>query len=124
MHTSLSAYRNHKFFLHRCSDCCWCFQEYFKKIADKNIPATPASDFLIFHVHGGGFVSHTSESHLVYLKEWAAWTEVPILSVDYSLAPQAPYPRALEEILYAYVWMLNNAEHLGSAAKRIVFAGL
>lgn len=83
----------------------------------------PPSDSFIIHVHGGGFVSQTSESHLVYLKSWTLWTEAPILSVDYSLAPEAPYPRAVEEVLFAYVWALNNLNQLGTTAKRIVFAG-
>lgn len=100
-------------------------QEYFKAIKESKAPTKPNSDWFIFHVHGGGFISQTSESHQIYLKDWSRWTnDTPILSVDYSLAPEAPYPRALEEILYAYVWALNNHERLGTTAKRIVFAGL
>lgn len=100
-------------------------QEYFKRICDSKGQSKPPSDWFIFHLHGGGFVSLTSESHQLFLKNWSIWTNgTPILSVDYSLAPEAPYPRAVEEILYAYVWALNNVKHLGSTAKRIVFAGL
>ena len=55
-------------------------------------------------MHGGGFVSQTSKSHTTYLKQWASEWGIPILSVDYSLAPEAPFPRALEEVLYAYGW--------------------
>lgn len=51
------------------------------------------SKHLIIHCHGGGFVAQSSNSHLVYLKHWARGLGVPILSVDYSLAPEAPYPR-------------------------------
>jgi hypothetical protein len=29
---------------------------------------------------------------------------MPIVSIDYSLAPDAPFPRALEEVVYAYAW--------------------
>ena len=29
---------------------------------------------------------------------------IPVVSIDYSLAPDAPYPRALEEVVYAYAW--------------------
>lgn len=84
----------------------------------------PPSDWFIFHLHGGGFVALTSESHHIFLKNWSLWTnDTPILSVDYSLAPEAPHPRAIEEILYAYVWALSNKEKLGTTARRIVFAG-
>jgi hormone-sensitive lipase len=38
---------------------------------------------------------------------------VPILSVDYSLAPEAPFPRALEDCFYAYCWAIKNHQLLG-----------
>lgn len=69
---------------------------------------------LIIHCHGGGFLALTSHSHLVYLKMWAKKIGVPILSIDYTLALEAPYPRALEEILYVYCWVLQNVHLLGS----------
>lgn len=82
------------------------------------------SDELIIHCHGGGFVAQTSLSHETYLRAWATNTGVPILSIDYSLAPQAPFPRALEEVLYAYAWALNHASTLlGSTGKKVLLAG-
>lgn len=81
------------------------------------------SNALIFHCHGGGFVAQSSKSHEVYLREWAARIDAPILSIDYSLAPQAPYPRALEEVFYAYCWAIKNAKALGTTAEKIVVVG-
>ncbi|XP_014205490.1 hormone-sensitive lipase isoform X1 [Copidosoma floridanum] len=82
------------------------------------------SDCLLIHSHGGGFVAQSSRSHECYLRTWTYELDVPILSIDYSLAPKAPYPRALEEVLYAYVWALEHASSLlGSTAKRVVFVG-
>lgn len=49
-----------------------------------------------------------------YLKSWSQDLGVPILSVDYSLAPEAPFPRALEECFYAYCWALRNHHLLGT----------
>lgn len=49
--------------------------------------------------------------------------DIPILSIDYSLAPEAPFPRAFEDIFYTYCWILKNIEHLGSTGENIVFAG-
>uniref|UniRef100_A0A8D8DN94 Hormone-sensitive lipase n=2 Tax=Culex pipiens TaxID=7175 RepID=A0A8D8DN94_CULPI len=83
----------------------------------------PPSAGLIFHCHGGGFVAQSSKSHESYLREWAVSLNVPILSIDYSLAPEFPFPRALEEVFYAYCWALKNCELLGTTAERIVFAG-
>ena len=83
----------------------------------------PMSNSLIFHCHGGAYVALTSKSHEVYLRGWAAELQVPIVSVDHSLAPQAPYPRALEEAFYAYCWAIKNANLLGTTAERIVVVG-
>ena len=63
---------------------------------------------VLFDQHGGGFVSQTSKSHATYLKQWSVEWDMPIISIDYSLAPDAPYPRALEEVLYAYAWWVEQ----------------
>lgn len=79
---------------------------------------------LLIHCHGGGFVAQSSRSHEVYLRTWTSELDIPILSIDYSLAPEAPYPRAVEEVLYAYVWALKHANSmLGSTVKKVIFIG-
>ncbi|KAM3922497.1 hormone-sensitive lipase isoform 2-T2 [Leptodactylus fuscus] len=83
----------------------------------------PLSPHLIIHFHGGGFVAQTSKSHEPYLRTWAQELEAPILSVDYSLAPEAPFPRALEECFYAYCWALQHCRLLGSTGERVCLAG-
>ncbi|KAH8270790.1 hypothetical protein KR018_003898 [Drosophila ironensis] len=85
-------------------------------------PPAPSRSIL-FHCHGGGFVAQSSKSHELYLRDWAVALDCPILSVDYSLAPEAPFPRALQEVYYAYCWLLQNTELLGTTAERIVCAG-
>lgn len=83
----------------------------------------PKSDGLILHVHGGGFVAQSSKSHEMYLRTWACELGVPILSIDYSLAPEAPFPRAFEECFFVYAWCLNNFHQLGTTGKCICLAG-
>lgn len=92
-----------------------------QKNSTKN--SKPTSRNLLFHVHGGGWAAQTSKSHEIYLKQWAVTLNAPILSIDYSLAPQAAFPRGLEEIYYAYCWALENFHSLGTTGERIVFAG-
>uniref|UniRef100_A0A8D0FUJ8 Hormone-sensitive lipase n=1 Tax=Strix occidentalis caurina TaxID=311401 RepID=A0A8D0FUJ8_STROC len=86
-------------------------------------PPLPPSPALLVHFHGGGFVAQTSRSHEPYLRGWARELGAPILSVDYALAPEAPFPRALEECFYAYCWALRNCRLLGSTAQRVCLAG-
>ncbi|CAH7381161.1 hormone-sensitive lipase [Phodopus roborovskii] len=83
----------------------------------------PRSRALVVHIHGGGFVAQTSKSHEPYLKTWAQELGVPIFSIDYSLAPEAPFPRALEECFFAYCWAVKHCALLGSTGERICLAG-
>ncbi|KAJ8937288.1 hypothetical protein NQ318_020338 [Aromia moschata] len=82
----------------------------------------PPSRGLLFHCHGGGFVAQSSKSHEGYLRDWAKDLGVPILCVDYSLAPEAPYPRALEEVTYAYCWARKNHSFLGSTGANLLLS--
>ena len=86
-------------------------------------PATAPSPALLIHCHGGGFVATTSKSHESYLRFWAKSLDAPVLSIDYALAPENPFPRALEEVIYAYVWALNHASLLGWTGERVCVTG-
>lgn len=57
------------------------------------------------------------------MREWASTLDIPILSIDYQLAPKARFPHAVEEVFYVYCWALKNIESLGSTGENIVFAG-
>jgi hormone-sensitive lipase len=54
--------------------------------------------------HGGGFISMSAFSHENYTRAWAIKLGIPVVSVDYSLAPQAPFPQAVNEAFAAYQW--------------------
>ena len=49
--------------------------------------------------------------------------DVPIFSIDYSLAPGAPFPRGVDDCVFAYSWALSNLETLGTTGERIVITG-
>lgn len=69
-------------------------------------------DTLIIHVHGGGFVAMSSSSHEGYLRKWTNQLDVPIISIDYRLAPEFPYPCAVDDVWQAYNWILDNATNI------------
>ncbi|XP_055328702.1 hormone-sensitive lipase-like [Paramacrobiotus metropolitanus] len=83
----------------------------------------PKSEVLLFHLHGGGFISQSSKACDLYLREWTKEIGVPLLSIDYTLAPEAPYPRAIEECFFAYCWALKYPHKLGWTGQRIVLIG-
>ncbi|RCN30304.1 hormone-sensitive lipase [Ancylostoma caninum] len=70
----------------------------------------PASPYIVFHCHGGGYVATSSKSHETYLRMWAKLLNCTVVSVEYSLAPANPFPRPTEEVLFAYAWIVNNPQ--------------
>lgn len=63
----------------------------------------PAPALLFFH--GGGFVLGDLDTHDGLCRELCYRTHCTVVSVDYRLAPEHPYPAALEDALLAYQWL-------------------
>lgn len=78
---------------------------------------------LIVYLHGGGFVNLSPETHARLTKQIAAGTGAMVVSVDYRLAPENPYPGGLEDCLAAFRWVRENASTLGGDRGRIGIAG-
>lgn len=51
----------------------------------------------MIHIHGGGFVAMSTRSHQTYSRKWANLLKIPIFSIDYSKAPEHPYPEGLDD---------------------------
>ena len=58
-----------------------------------------------------------------YLHQWSKELDIPVLSIDYTLAPEASYPRAIQEVFYSYCWTLEHAKLLGWNGNRIIVSG-
>ena len=81
-------------------------------------------DKVILHIHGGGWIAMSSHTHENYTRKWALGTKALVLSVDYRLAPEHPYPAALEDVWEAYIWTLKfSKKHLGVDPRKIIIAG-
>ena len=65
---------------------------------------------IVIHIHGGGFVSMSSQSHKMYLNRWVKDLKLVHFSIDYRVAPQNMYPEALDDVWQAYLWIINYAE--------------
>ncbi|CAD5221993.1 unnamed protein product [Bursaphelenchus xylophilus] len=83
----------------------------------------PPSPHLVVHCHGGGYVATTSKSHETYLRSWTKDLGCPLVSIEYSLSPEFPYPRPTEEVLYAFAWMLTYPGRVGWTGDKVVFCG-
>jgi len=64
----------------------------------------PNAAGLILFFHGGGFVFGSIESHEGPARHLAALTGIPVASVDYRLAPEHPFPAAVEDAIAALDW--------------------
>jgi acetyl esterase/lipase len=62
----------------------------------------------ILHLHGGGFVMGSPATHRELAGRLSRASGCVVLLLDYRLAPEAPYPAALDDTLTALDWMMNN----------------
>lgn len=77
----------------------------------------------IFHVHGGGYVGGSAREVEFLHKPLAARLGCVIVSIDYRLAPEAPFPAAIDDCYAALKWTFANAADLGVDATRIGVMG-
>jgi acetyl esterase len=82
-------------------------------------PALPA----VLYFHGGGFVTCGLDTHDNICRTLAARANALLVSVDYSLAPEAPFPAAVEDAQFALDWLDANAASIGADAARLAVAG-
>lgn len=79
---------------------------------------------LVIHIHGGGFIAMSSNSHENYLRKWCNKLEVPVISIDYGLSPENPYPMALDDVWQAYNWIISYSAHeFGISLDKIILVG-
>lgn len=83
--------------------------------------ASPAPAIVYFH--GGGFVIGSLASHDGVCRFLAAESRALVVSVDYRLAPEHPWPAAPDDAFAAYRWVREHAAELGVDAARISVAG-
>jgi acetyl esterase len=78
---------------------------------------------LLVYFHGGGHVLGSLDSHDQTCRFLAGTAKLRVLSTDYRLAPENPFPAAAEDALAAYEWALAHAGELGVDSTRIAVGG-
>ncbi|MEG3122659.1 alpha/beta hydrolase [Sphingomonas sp. GB1N7] len=73
--------------------------------------------------HGGGFVIGNVETHASFCAEMARAMDLPVISVDYRLAPEAPWPAAPDDCEAAARWIAESPAELGRAVTSLIVAG-
>jgi acetyl esterase/lipase len=80
-------------------------------------------DRRILHVHGGGFVMGSAATHRELAAGLSRASGCVVLLLDYRLAPEAPYPAALDDTLTALEWMMHNGPDGPSPARATAISG-
>ncbi len=78
---------------------------------------------VVVYFHGGGWVVGSIESHDPVCRAIAARAPAAVVSVDYRLAPESPFPAAVEDAWAATAWTAEHAAELGADPARLAVAG-
>jgi acetyl esterase len=84
---------------------------------------TPAAAPLLVFYHGGGFTIGSLASHDPTCRFLAEQSGVRVLAVDYRLAPEHPFPAAVDDAIAAFEWAHRHAAELGADPARIAVGG-
>lgn len=82
-----------------------------------------AAPGVILHFHGGGFILGSPEASDGQIRPLCAKLGCPIVSVAYRLAPEHPYPAALDDGLAALDWTARNLARLGVVGDKLIVSG-
>ena len=77
----------------------------------------------LLHIHGGGYVGGTADLNAGYLRSRSAAVGCVIVSVDYRVAPETPYPGSVEDCYTGLQWLYQLAPELGVDRQRVGVAG-
>jgi len=88
---------------------------YSEWIINKNSPENK----VILYIHGGGFMSGSCDSHRGHVSKFVMETQIKALLFDYRLAPEFPFPAAVEDCLKAYEYLLEK----GYSPQNIIICG-
>lgn len=103
------------------------------EIEDRTVPASPDVRVRIYRphqaqgaivwLHGGGWVMGDLETEHPWAARVAEGSGAVVISVGYRLAPEHPFPAALDDVYAVLTWAAENAAELGIDAERIAVGG-
>ena len=77
----------------------------------------------IVYFHGGGWTMGGLDGADACCRRLANLTRSTVISVDYRLAPEHPFPAAIDDTRTAHAWLVENADRLGIDSRRIAVGG-
>jgi acetyl esterase len=92
-------------------------------VEEKRSDVSKPRDPLLVFYHGGGMIYGDLDSHDAVCRFLAEHAGVRVLSVDYRLAPEHPFPAGVDDAWAAYEWVSRNAADYGTDAARLAVGG-
>lgn len=86
-------------------------------------PAAPRARGAVLYMHGGGWFACNLDTHDRMMRLIAQHSGALVVGVDFRLAPEHPFPAALEDVIAAWEWLVANAASLGIDPARLAVAG-
>ena len=77
----------------------------------------------LYHIHGGGMILGSARDMQFGPSAMAAALQIPVVSVEYRLAPETTFPGPQQDCLDGLVWLAANAAELGIDPNRIAIIG-
>ncbi|PLK25781.1 alpha/beta hydrolase [Novosphingobium sp. TH158] len=78
---------------------------------------------VVVYYHGGGFAAGSIDSHAAVCADMSRALDLPVVSVEYRLAPENPWPAAPDDAEAAARWVAENGKAFGREAAALVLAG-
>src|ERR1700712_813007 len=91
------------------------------RLFDPRASREPGPAVVFFH--RGGFVSGDLDSHASFTAEMARVLDLPVIAIDYRLAPEAKWPAAPDDCEAAARWVAGNPPELGRSVTSLILAG-
>jgi acetyl esterase/lipase len=86
-------------------------------------PGTVRSDAALLWIHGGGMIVGAAAQDDRMCGNTARELGIVVVSVEYRLAPEHPFPAALDDCHAGWSWLQDNARQLGVSQSRVVVGG-
>ncbi len=84
-------------------------------------PKQVTTNTVIYYIHGGGLILSSVPAYDARCAHWATNTGSTVISVDYRLAPEHPYPAPLDDVMAGLVWTSENLDTFN--ATKVIIAG-
>jgi len=94
----------------------------YARLYSDNADTTKLQPAMVYF-HGGGFIQGDLESHNELCAKLAKWSGGIVVSIDYRLAPEDPYPAGVDDAIASYLSVVSGAEKLGIDANCIGVGG-